>query len=325
MSKNEHVLISGGTGFIGQYLIPVLLQQGHQVTVYGRDKDKIQQLFGDAVDAFSDLSQINRPVNTIINLAGANIGNSRWTVANKQRFIMSRVGTTQALLAWAKQQVQPPQRLINGSAIGYYGIDTSEQWQQVCDESSPPQPVFMSQLCSQWEQTTDGFKDLGCDIVKLRLGVVLGQGGGVLDAMIKPIKLAKVGKVGSGRQPLVWVHIDDAVAVVLWLMAQPHWQSEVYNVVAPQITSQADFVNTACHVLQSRAPLRMPVTLMRLMLGEQSDLVLNGQKVAPKNLIEQGYGFQFADLSHALADLLQANEGKHSITKAANTTSTANQ
>ena len=172
MSKNEHVLISGGTGFIGQYLIPVLLQQGHQVTVYGRDKDKIQQLFGDAVDAFSDLSQINRPVNTIINLAGANIGNSRWTAANKQRFIMSRVGTTQALLAWAKQQVQPPQRLINGSAIGYYGIDTSEQWQQVCDESSPPQPVFMSQLCSQWEQTTDGFKDLGCDIVKLRLGVV---------------------------------------------------------------------------------------------------------------------------------------------------------
>ena len=266
------------------------------------------------MDAFSDLSQINLPVNTIINLAGANIGNSRWTAANKQRFIMSRVGTTQALLAWAKQQVQPPQRLINGSAIGYYGIDTSEQWQQVCDESSPPQPVFMSQLCSQWEQTTDGFK-----------GVVLGQGGGVLDAMIKPIKLAKVGKVGSGRQPLVWVHIDDAVAVVLWLMAQPHWQSEVYNVVAPQITSQADFVNTACHVLQSRAPLRMPVTLMRLMLGEQSDLVLNGQKVAPKNLIEQGYGFQFADLSHALADLLQANEGKHSITKAANTTSTANQ
>ena len=325
MNHNEHILISGGTGFIGQHLIPVLQQHCHHVSVYGREVDKIQQLFGDAVDAVNDLSQIKRPVNTIINLAGSNIGESRWTEANKQRFIMSRVGTTQALLAWAKQQEHPPQRLINGSAIGYYGVDTTEQWQQVCDESSPPQPVFMSQLCSQWEQVADGFKSLGCDLVKLRLGVVLGQGGGVLDAMIKPIKLAKVGKVGSGQQPLVWVHIDDVVAVVLWLMAQPHWHSEVYNVVAPQITSQADFVNTACHVLKTRALLRMPATVLRLMLGEQSDLVLNGQKVAPKNLIEQGYGFQYADLSHALADLLQANEGKHSITKAANTTSTANQ
>ena len=314
MNHNEHILISGGTGFIGQHLIPVLLQQGHHVSVYGRDADKIQQLFGDAVDAVSDLSQIKRPVNTIINLAGANIGESRWTEANKQRFIMSRVGTTQALLAWAKQQERPPQRLINGSAIGYYGVDTTEQWQQVCDESSPPQPVFMSQLCSQWEQAADGFKDLGCDLVKLRLGVVLGQGGGVLDAMIKPIKLAKVGKVGSGRQPLVWVHIDDVVAVVLWLLAQPHWQSEVYNVVAPQITSQADFVNTACHVLKSRAPLRMPATLLRLMLGEQSDLVLNGQKIAAKHLIEQGYVFQFAELNHALQDLLQTNESNQSNT-----------
>ena len=238
---------------------------------------------------------------------------------------MSRVGTTQALLAWAKQQAQPPQRLINGSAIGYYGIDETQQWQQVCDESSPPQPVFMSQLCQQWEDAADAFKQLNTQVVKLRLGVVLGQGGGVLPAMIKPIQLAKVGKVGSGQQPLVWVHIDDVVAVVLWLMAQPHWHSEVYNVVAPQITSQADFVNTACHVLKTRAPLRMPATVLRLILGEQSELVLNGQKVAPKNLIEQGYGFQYADLSHALVDLLQANEGKHSNTKPANTTSTANQ
>ena len=312
MNHNEHILISGGTGFIGQHLIPVLLQQGHCISVYGREADKIQQLFGDAVDAVNDLSQIKRPVNTIINLAGSNIGESRWTEANKQRFIMSRVGTTQALLAWAKQQEHPPQRLINGSAIGYYGVDTTEQWQQVCDESSPPQPVFMSQLCSQWEQVADGFKSLGCDLVKLRLGVVLGQGGGVLDAMIKPIKLAKVGKVGSGQQPLVWVHIDDVVAVVLWLLAQPHWQSEVYNVVAPQITSQADFVNTACHVLKSRAPLRMPATLLRLMLGEQSDLVLNGQKIAAKHLIDQGYAFQFAELSHALQDLLQTNVGNQS-------------
>ena len=314
MNHNEHILISGGTGFIGQHLIPVLQQHCHHVSVYGREVDKIQQLFGDAVDAVNDLSQIKRPVNTIINLAGSNIGESRWTEANKQRFIMSRVGTTQALLAWAKQQEHPPQRLINGSAIGYYGVDTTEQWQQVCDESSPPQPVFMSQLCSQWEQVADGFKSLGCDLVKLRLGVVLGQGGGVLDAMIKPIKLAKVGKVGSGQQPLVWVHIDDVVAVVLWLLAQPHWQSEVYNVVAPQITSQADFVNTACHVLKSRAPLRMPATLLRLMLGEQSDLVLNGQKIAAKHLIEQGYVFQFAELNHALQDLLQTNEGNHANT-----------
>ena len=310
MNHTEHILISGGTGFIGQHLIPVLLQQGHQVTVYGRDSDKTQQMLGDAVEAVSDLQQIKRPVNTIINLAGANIGNSRWTAANKQGFVMSRVGTTQALLAWAKQQPQPPQRLINGSAIGYYGIDETQQWQQVCDESSPPQPVFMSQLCQKWEAATDGFKQLHTQVVKLRLGVVLGRGGGVFPVMMRPIQLAKIGKVGSGRQPLVWIHMDDVVAVVLWLMAQPHWHSEVYNVVAPQITSQADFVNTACHVLKTRAPLRMPATVLRLILGEQSELVLNGQKVAPKHLIEQGYVFQFADLNHALTDLLRPQEGR---------------
>ena len=311
MSNNEHILISGGTGFIGQHLISALLQQGHQVTVYGRDGDKIQQMFGESVAAVSDLQHIKRPVNTIINLAGANIGSSRWSAANKQRFVMSRVGTTQALLAWAKQQAQPPQRLINGSAIGYYGIDEKQQWQQVCDEASPPQPVFMSQLCQQWEAAADAFKQLNTQVVKLRLGVVLGQGGGVLPAMMKPIQLAKVGKVGSGQQPLVWVHIDDVVAVVLWLLQQERWHSDVYNVVAPQITSQGDFVNSACQVLHSRAPLRLPATVMRLMMGEQSDLVLNGQKVAPKNLLEQGYEFLYPELNAALQDLLRPSKQAH--------------
>ncbi|UOO89310.1 TIGR01777 family oxidoreductase [Vitreoscilla massiliensis] len=308
MKTSEHILISGGTGFIGQHLIPVLLQQGHQVTVWGRDLAKILAEFGDTVTAVSDLANIKRPVNTIINLAGANIGTSRWSDANKQRFIASRVQTTQALLAWAEQQTAPPQRLINGSAIGYYGIDISKQWQQVCDETSPSQTVFMSQLCSLWEQAADEFARIGTEVVKLRLGVVLGQGGGVLAAMMKPIQYLKVGKVGSGRQPLVWVHIDDVVAVVLWLLQQQRWHSDVYNVVAPQITSQGDFVNSACQVLHSSAPLRLPASIMRLMMGEQSDLVLNGQKVAPKNLLEHGYVFQYPELNAALQDLLHSRK-----------------
>lgn len=311
MKATEHILISGGTGFIGQHLIPVLLQQGHQVTVWGRDLAKIHAEFGDTVEAVSDLANIKRPVNTVINLAGANIGTSRWSDANKQRFIASRVNTTRALLTWAQQQTTPPQRLINGSAIGYYGTDVSQQWQHICDETSPPQSVFMSQLCSLWEQAADEFSNIGIEVVKLRLGVVLGQGGGVLSAMIKPIQYLKVGKVGSGRQPLVWIHIDDVVAVVLWLLQQAHWHSDVYNVVAPQITSQGDFVNSACQVLHSRAPLRLPATVMRLMMGEQSDLVLNGQKVAPKNLLEQGYEFLYPELNAALQDLLRPSKQAH--------------
>ena len=311
MKATEHILISGGTGFIGQHLIPVLRQQGHQVTVWGRDLAKIHAEFGDTVEAVSDLANIKRPVNTVINLAGANIGTSRWSDANKQRFIASRVNTTRALLVWAQQQTTPPQRLINGSAIGYYGTDVSQQWQHICDETSPPQSVFMSQLCSLWEQAADEFTNIGTEVVKLRLGVVLGQGGGVLSAMIKPIQYLKVGKVGSGRQPLVWVHIDDVVAVVLWLLQQAHWHSDVYNVVAPQITSQGDFVNSACQVLHSRAPLRLPATVMRLMMGEQSDLVLNGQKVAPQQLLAQGYEFLYPELNAALQDLLRPSKQAH--------------
>lgn len=305
MNVTQRILISGGTGFIGRHLVSMLHEQGHSITVWGRDHTKIRRLFGAKVHAITHLNDVNTPQDIIINLAGASIGEHRWTAKNKQMFLDSRLKTTQALYQWATQQSTPP-RLINASAIGFYGIDSHLQWQHVCDEDSPAQNVFMSQLCSQWEDAANVFHNLGVQVVKLRFGVVLGQGGGVLPQMIKPLKYAKIGILASGKQPFVWVHINDVLGVVQWLLQQTHWQNDVYNVVAPQVGTQADFVRAATQVLQRSAPIGVPACLMRLAMGEQSDLVLNGQKVFPKNLIQQHYVFQYPDLTSALNHLLKS-------------------
>lgn len=304
MSANKHILITGGTGFIGQQLIPVLIQQGHHITVWGRDAVKIKRLFTAGIEAVEHLQQIKQPVDVIINLAGASIGEGRWTQSRKQTLISSREHTTFALFEWAKGQKNRPVRLINGSAVGYYGIDAKKQWAQVCDEDSAGQHIFMSELCQRWEAAADQFKTLGIEVVKLRLAVVLGQGGGILKQLLQPIKYAKIGKIGSGKQPFSWVHIDDVIAVVLWLMQQQAWHSDVYNVVAPESSTQADFVAAAEAALQIKAGFSLPASLMVLLMGEQADLVINGQQVVPKRLLEHGFVFQYPTLKSTLMTLI---------------------
>lgn len=306
------VLLTGGSGFIGSHLIPALLAQDYKIIGLTRKAGRISK--SPNVTWVQELDQISHDrIDYVINLAGESIGQGRWTEARKQQLIDSRVNTTQALYQYLHKRKIFPKCIISGSAVGYYGIDVNEQWQQVCDEQAQSQAIFMSELCQRWEQTTQLYPEQNTHII--RLGVVLAAGGGILPQMLKPIRLNLVNKIGHGRQPFVWVHVQDVIRVILYLMKEANKQrqlegvpsalSKIYNVVAPERTTQTQFALTAARQLQKKPLFNVPGIVFRLMLGEQSQLILNGQFVKPADLSSEGFEFKYPTLAEALKHLLQ--------------------
>jgi uncharacterized protein (TIGR01777 family) len=240
-------------------------------------------------------------IDYVINLAGENIGQKRWSSERKQQLINSRVNTTQRLYEWLQQQQIFPKCIISGSAIGYYGIDPQEQWNTSCDENTPAQAIFMSELCQAWEQTALKFSQQNTKII--RLGIVFGQGGGILPQMLLPIRLNAAGKIGSGQQPVVWIHIQDVLSAIEFLFDSNSAQ-KVYNLVAPEQTNQQQFVKIASKILKRKPFISLPKFVFELALGEQSQLILNGQYVQPKAIQALGFEFQYPTLDIALGEIL---------------------
>ena len=203
------VLVTGASGFIGSHLLPFLLKRQYKVIALTRQTNKSSQ--HPDLQWVTSFEQIQtQQIDYVINLAGENIGQKRWSSERKQQLINSRVNTTQRLYEWLQQQQIFPKCIISGSAIGYYGIDPQEQWNTSCDENTPAQAIFMSELCQAWEQTALKYSQQNTKII--RLGVVFGQGGGILPQMLLPIRLNAAGKIGSGQQPVVWIHIQDVLS-----------------------------------------------------------------------------------------------------------------
>lgn len=298
--KKASVLVTGASGFIGSHLLPFLLARDYQVIALTRQKNKVPN--HPSLTWINDFSELKiQHLDYVINLAGENIGQAHWTAKRKQQLIASRVETTTQLFAYLKRQQIVPKCIISGSAVGYYGIDDTEQWSECCTEQSLPQAIFMSELCQQWEQAALADNTQNTKII--RLGVVFGRGGGILPQMLLPIKLNAVGKIGHGRQPLVWVHIDDVLHAIEFLLTH-ETQAQVFNVVAPEKMNQAQFAREASKKLKRRPFLPAPQCLFKLMLGEQSQLILNGQYVQPKALMDAGFRFRYPSLNEALRDLL---------------------
>ncbi|MBU3846303.1 MAG: TIGR01777 family oxidoreductase [Candidatus Acinetobacter avistercoris] len=294
------VLVTGATGFIGQHLINDLLTQGF--AVIGLTRQVSKQSEHEHLLWVQDFNQIQqKEIDYVINLAGENIGASRWTNKRKEQLIQSRVGTTRDLFHWLiKNQIQP-KRIISGSAVGFYGIDETEQWQMSCTEDSASQAIFMSELCQKWEAEALAYPQF--DVRIIRLGVVLAKDGGILPQMLKPIQLNLVGKIGSGQQPFAWIHIRDVLAVFKFLFETEN-TTKIFNVVAPEQTSQQQFVASSKAILKKHPFLPLPACVLKLGLGEQSQLVLNGQYVRPQALSDAGFQFQFPDIDTALSDIL---------------------
>ena len=294
--QKERVLVTGASGFIGSNLLDYLLEKDYEVIGLSRQKNlpKIHPHLT-WIRALEELKHDR--IDYVVNLAGESIAQGRWTDTRKQKLIASRVETTTMLYQYlAKRNIQP-KCIISGSAVGYYGIDPTEQWTECCNEQSAPQSIFMSELCQKWEQSAR--QDTSQNTKIIRLGVVFGRGAGILPQMLFPIKMNLCGRIGSGRQPVVWVHIQDVLRAIEFLMLHETTE-QVFNVVSPEKVTQSAFAQTAAKILKRRPVLSLPAVVLKLLLGEQSQLVLNGQFVRPEALKAQGFEFKYPTLKEAL-------------------------
>jgi uncharacterized protein (TIGR01777 family) len=300
-ASERSFLVTGATGFIGQRLVRALLRDGHRVTVLTRQVRQAAWLFDGRVECVDRMDQLppSRRIDVVINLAGARILGWRWTAARQAALRRSRVELTDKLVAWIAAAEHKPAVMVSASAIGYYGIQRRGD-DTVLTENDGPQPMFMSDLCREWEQAAQGAAAYGVGVACTRFGLVLGTQG-ALPMMLLPIKLGLGGPLGGGAQWLSWIHVDDVIGGIAHLCLSG--QAGIYNFTAPESLTQAQFSRVAARVLRRPYGFPTPGWPMRLMLGEQSDLLLEGQRVAPVRLVSGGYEFRHPNLDGALRDL----------------------
>ncbi len=295
------ILVTGGTGLIGGHLVPRLQELGHQVTVLTRHRDTAREKLNDRVtlwDSLEDKQNLDG-FDAVINLAGEPIADKRWTTEQKDRLCQSRWRITQKLADLINASESPPSVLISGSATGYYG-DLGEV---VVTEEEPPHNEFTHKLCARWEQIACEAQSDKTRVCLLRTGVVLAPKGGILGKMVPPFRLGLGGPIGNGRQYLAWIHIDDMVNAILWLLDND--LRGPFNMVSPYPVRNEQFAHALGHALQRPAILRVPATVIRLLMGESSVLVLGGQRALPKRLEAAGFPFRWYDLEEALADVVR--------------------
>lgn len=231
----------------------------------------------------------------VINLAGEPIAGKRWTTKQKEKIRGSRLESTSVVVECIAQAKSKPKVLINASAIGFYG----SRGEEVLDESAGPGQDFLASVCTQWEKEAARAQAFGVRTVFIRTGIVLSTKGGALTKMLPPFKFFLGGPIGSGRQIMSWVHIDDEVGGILKALEDDRISGPL-NVTAPHPVTMKEFAKTLGQVLHRPALLPVPAFVMRILLGEMSGLLLTGQNVAPRKLIKYGYQFKFKELGEAL-------------------------
>jgi len=300
------VVIAGATGFIGRALSEAL-HKDYEVVALSRDARRGAKSIGDFAtvlewDGRSTGSWVRQAEGAlaIINLAGENLATGRWTLSKKSGILQSRVNSRRAVVDAVKQVEDKPRVLIHGSAVGYYGIRGDEE----LDETSSSGKGFLADVCRKSELLLDELEAIGVRWVVARSGVVLGQGGGALANMIRPFRFHLGGYPGSGRQWLSWISLDDEVAAIKFLMENEHLQG-AYNLTSPQPVTMKQCCKTLGAVLGRSAWLPVPAFAVRLAYGEMADeVLLAGQRVLPKRLLEAGFEFRYADLKSALTGVL---------------------
>jgi uncharacterized protein (TIGR01777 family) len=302
-----NVLISGATGFIGSALVQRLKDDRDEVTRLVR----VPAATGEkAVRWNPESGRIEAPAlegfDAVVHLAGESIASGRWTAAKKERIRDSRVKGTRLLAETLVRLTRPPRAFVSASAIGYYGPRGDE----VLDEASPPGTSFLADVCREWERATEPAAQSGIRVVNLRFGVVLSPDGGALRQMLTPFKLGLGGVLGSGKQYMSWIALDDAIATAKFALTTDTLRGPV-NVVAPRPVTNYEFTKTLGRVLGRPIIVPMPAFLARLAFGEMADeLLLSGQRVMPKRLNEAGYSFRFPELESALRSMLAQPQAK---------------
>lgn len=297
------VLITGGTGTIGRHLSKKLKDKGYKVVWLSRESNKAKEFpaYTWNIEKGEMETAAIETADYIIHLAGANIGEKRWTAKRKQLIINSRVKTGQLIFDKLKETKNKPKAFISASAIGYYGAITTDK---IFSETDLPGSDFPGETCRLWEQTADNFKQYGIRTVKIRTGVVLTKQGGALAKMILPVKKGIGAAIGSGKQYLPWIHIDDLSGIYLKAIEDTQMNG-AYNAVAPDHKTNKDFINTLARLLKKPFwRFNFPGIVMKIIFGKMSAILLQGSRVSSEKIIKAGFIFKFPKLQSALEDLL---------------------
>jgi len=302
---NHKILITGGTGLVGSRLTEMLLNKGFEVSHIGRTKKagRVPSFVWDIKQKKFDAHAL-KGVNTIVHLAGAGVADKRWTTARKKEILGSRIESTKLLFETLKTTSNEVNTVVAASAIGYYGFGMGEE---TVEEDSKPGTDFLAQVTKQWEAQVDKIGTLGIRMVKLRIGIVLSEKGGALAEMAKPIKLGAGAALGSGKQYLSWIHLDDLCEMFIKAIAAENMNG-AYNAVGTGWVTNQEMTKAIAHILKK--PLLLPSVpgfVLKIILGEMADMVLNGSKVSSKKIQKTGFSFQYTSLDDALKNLLQKN------------------
>ncbi|MEW5008443.1 MAG: TIGR01777 family oxidoreductase [Cycloclasticus sp.] len=294
-------LITGGTGLIGSALCRRLLADKHHIVILSRRPEQVIP----PVLAVQQLQHISKELvfDVVINLAGEAIADKRWSESQKQLISSSRFNISQGLIDYLKGAEEKPKLLISGSAIGYYGlgIDDSD-----VDEEAAGDNSFSSQLCQQWESIALQAEALGIRCCLLRTGIVLAKDGGALAKLLPVFKMGLGGRIGSGKQWMPWIHLDDLVGIILHCIEKPTLRGAI-NGTAPAPVSNEVFVRALATALKRPCILPVPALLIKLLMGQMGEeLLLSGKKVMPKKALQSAYKFQYESLDAALLNIISS-------------------
>jgi uncharacterized protein len=302
----KRVLITGGSGFIGRTLAGELLARGDHVTVLTRDVKKTRGHMprGVRVTAWSpdklgpwvdELSVID----VVVHLAGESVA-QRWSDAVKRRIEQSRIASTKVLVEAIGKSPKKPSVLVCASAVGYYGTHPGDV---VFDESGAAGQGFLADVVKRWEEAAREVEAHGVRSVQVRIGVVLGDGGGALEKMVTPFKLYAGGPVADGKQVVSWVHRDDVVGILLLAIDNEQVKGPI-NAVSPNAVTSNELAEGIGIVMNKPSWLRVPKAAIELAMGEAAEILTKGQRVYPKRAVELGYEFRYARLIPALESIL---------------------
>jgi uncharacterized protein len=300
------ILVAGGTGFIGRVLIRQLSAQGNEIVALARDVAGSAGIFPPEVRvdrwdgvAVGEWRLFVEDADAVINLSGASIGGGRWTPRRKALLLQSRLAPTRALVEAMRLSRRRPRVFINASAVGYYGMSG----ENVVTEESPPGDDFLGATCRAWEAEALSAAPLGVRVVLPRFGVVLAEGGGALDRMVLPFRLFLGGPLGSGDQWYPWVHRDDAIAAMHYLLER-HDLEGGFNVVSPESVTMRTFSRELGRALGRPSWMPVPSFALRVLFGEMSGIILQGRHIVPTRLLEAGFRFTHPTLRGALHAIL---------------------
>lgn len=311
---SQVVFINGGTGFIGRALCSALIRLSSQTSPYRSsesDSDHTYQLYVQTrmprhhrhraitfVSSYHELPETIVP-NIIVNLAGAPIADRRWSPARRKLLVDSRVRGTESLFRVISQKAHTPEVLLNASAIGFYGVRGDE----ILGEDGAKGAGFAADLCAEWETAAMAFEELGTRVCRMRIGVVLGPGGGALGKLLPMFRMALGGPIGNGRQWFSWIHIHDLVGLFIEAIHNPGYQGAI-NATAPNPVRQRDFAVALGQAVGRPAVLPAPGPLIKLIYGQMAvELLLGGQRVLPALALANGFQFRHQQLQSALSDI----------------------